>query len=56
MNSPDLTMESMRTDIPKDPVPSADRRIDGINYIVMDTPERSDQAPVSKLLKEIIQR
>jgi len=56
MNSPDITMESMRIDISKDPVPSEDRRVEGVNYIIMDTSERSDQAPVSKLLKEIIQK
>ena len=25
-------------------------------YIIMDTPERSDQAPLNKLLKEIIKK
>ena len=54
MNSPDLVMESMRIDIPKDPIPPEKRRAGGVNYIVMDTPERSDQEPVNKLLKEII--
>ena len=54
MNTPDLVMESMRVDIPKDPIPPERRRRAGLNYIVMDTPERSDQEPVSKLLKEII--
>ena len=56
MNSPDITMESMRTDIPKEPVAPEDRRVEGVNYIIMDTPERSDQAPVGKLLKEVIQK
>jgi len=32
------------------------RRAAGMNYIVMDTPERSDQEPVNKLLKEIIKK
>lgn len=54
MNAPDLVMESMRVDIPKDPIPPEKRRATGVNYIIMDTPERSDQEPVSKLLKEII--
>lgn len=56
MNTPDVNMESMRTDIPKDPVPQEVRRIPGTRYIIMDTPERSDQAPVSKLLGEIIKK
>jgi iron(III) transport system substrate-binding protein len=54
MNGPDLVMESMRLDIPKDPIPAARRRASGVNYILMDTPERSNQEPVTKLLKEII--
>jgi iron(III) transport system substrate-binding protein len=56
MNTPDLVMESMRVDIPKDPIPTERRRVAGVDYIVMDTPERSDQEPVSKLLKEIIKK
>jgi hypothetical protein len=54
MNTPDLVMESMRQDIAKDPIPPEKRRAAGVKYIVMDTPERSNQEPVSKLLKEII--
>src|SRR5258706_1030388 len=56
MNSPDLVMESMRVDIPKDPVSADKRRAAGVNYIVMDTPERSNQEPVAKLLKEVIKQ
>ena len=44
----------MRVDIPKDPVPAAQRRIAGVKYIILDTPERSNQQPVTKVLKEII--
>jgi ABC-type Fe3+ transport system substrate-binding protein len=54
MNSPDLLVESMRTDIAKDMIPANQRRVPGTKYIVMDTPERSNQEPVSKLLKEVI--
>ena len=54
MNSPDLLVESMRTDIAKDMIPASHRRVPGTKYIVMDTAERSNQEPVSKLLKEII--
>lgn len=54
MNTPDLVMESMRIDIPKDPIPPERRRAASVNYILMDTPEKSDQEAVNKLLKEII--
>lgn len=56
MNTPDLVMESMRVDISKDPIAPEKRRQPGVKYIVMDTPERSNQEPVSKLLKEIIKQ
>jgi ABC-type Fe3+ transport system substrate-binding protein len=56
MNSENLLVESMRVDIPKDPVPAAKRRITGVKYIMMDTPERSNQEPVNKLFKEIISK
>jgi iron(III) transport system substrate-binding protein len=56
MNSPDLLVESMRVDIVKDPVPALQRRVPGTKYIMMDTPERSNQEPVNKLLKEIIKK
>lgn len=56
MNRPDLVMESMRVDISKEPIPLDKRRAPGVNYIVMDTPERSDQGPVSKLLGEILKK
>ena len=56
MNSADLLAESMRVDIAKDPVPAAQRRVAGTRYIIMDTPERSNQEPVNKLLKEIIKK
>ena len=56
MNSPDLLVESMRVDIAKDPVPALQRRVPGTKYIMMDTPERSNQEPVNKLLKEIIKK
>jgi len=56
MNSADLLVESMRVDISKDAVPAAQRRVAGTKYIIMDTPERSDQAPLTKLFKEIIKK
>jgi ABC-type Fe3+ transport system substrate-binding protein len=56
MNSADFLVESMRVDIAKDPVPAAQRRVAGTKYIMMDTPERNNQEPVNKLLKEIIKK
>jgi ABC-type Fe3+ transport system substrate-binding protein len=56
MNSADLLVESMRVDIAKDPLPAAHRRVAGTRYIIMDTPERSNQEPVNKLFKEIIKK
>ena len=54
MNTPDVVMESLRIDISKEAIAPRNRRVPGVKYVVMDTPERSDQAPVSKLLNEII--
>lgn len=56
MNTPDLVMESMRVDISKEPIAPERRRVSNVNYILMDTPERSDQRPVSKLLGEILKK
>jgi len=56
MNSADLLVESMRVDIAKDAIPAPQRRVAGMKYIIMDTPERSNQEPVNKLLKEIIKK
>jgi ABC-type Fe3+ transport system substrate-binding protein len=56
MNAPDVMMESLRVDIPKEMIPPERRRVAGVNYILMDTPERSNQEPVGKLLKEVIKQ
>ena len=56
MNSDNLLVESLRTDIAKDAVPAGQRRVAGAKYISMDTAERSNQEPVNKLLKEIIKK
>jgi ABC-type Fe3+ transport system substrate-binding protein len=56
MNSADLLVESMRVDIAKDAIPAPQRRVAGVKYIIMDTPERSNQEPVNRLLKEIIKK
>jgi ABC-type Fe3+ transport system substrate-binding protein len=54
MNRLDNLFESMRIDIPKEPVPVEYRRKEGINYLMMATAERADHAPVEKLLNEIL--
>lgn len=56
MNRPDTIFDSMRIDIPKDPIPPENRRRPGIKYVMMATPERADHAPVEKLLKEILKQ
>jgi ABC-type Fe3+ transport system substrate-binding protein len=56
MNSDNFLVESLRTDIAKDAVPATQRRVAGTQYIIMDTPERSNQEPVNKLFKEIIKK
>jgi iron(III) transport system substrate-binding protein len=48
--------ESMRDDIPKDPIPAPYRRKKGTEYISMFTPERMDADEVLKLYKEIVKR
>ncbi len=47
-------MESLRTDIPKDPIPEWRRRKEGVNYFVMSTPERSNQRPVNKFFNKVL--
>jgi hypothetical protein len=57
MNSLDLLVESMRTDIAKDMIPPNQRRVAGTKYIIiMDTAERSNQEPLNRLRKEIIKK
>ncbi|HEY2986917.1 MAG TPA: extracellular solute-binding protein [Candidatus Binatia bacterium] len=54
MNTPLDQVESMREDIPKDPIPPAYRRRAGVEYVPMFTPEHMDPAPVIKLFKETV--
>lgn len=56
MNTPIDQVESMREDIPKDPVPAEYRRKKGIHYIPMFTPERMEPEPVLKLYNEVVKR
>ena len=52
MNTDLDQVESMREDIPKDPVQVEYRRRAGVDYVPMFTPDRMDPAPVIKLFKE----
>jgi len=45
---------SLRIDIPKDEVPQENRRIKGLKYLDMNTPERADNRPVLRVLKEAL--
>lgn len=44
--------DSFRIDIPKDHVARANRRIDGVRYVEMFTPERMDMRPIIKVASE----
>lgn len=54
VNSRDSVVESLRTDIPKDPIPERLRRKEGVNYLLMSTPERSNQRPVNKFFNKVL--
>jgi iron(III) transport system substrate-binding protein len=56
MNTPLDQVESMREDIPKDPVPLEYRRRPGVEYVPMFTPDRMDPAPIVKLFKETVKQ
>lgn len=56
MNTDQDQVESMREDIPKEPIPPEYRRRPGVDYVAMFTPERMDPAPVVKLFKETARR
>jgi iron(III) transport system substrate-binding protein len=56
MNTPLDQAESMRDDIPKDPIPLPYRRRKGVEYIPMFTPDRMDAEPVVRLYKEVVRR
>jgi ABC-type glycerol-3-phosphate transport system substrate-binding protein len=56
MNTPFEYVESMREDIPKDPIPAENRRRKGVRYIPMFIPEHMDANPVLTLYKEVTKR
>ena len=54
LNITSRVYESMREDIPKDLIPAEFRRKKGVEYVLMATPERSDNGPPAKLLKQVL--
>jgi ABC-type uncharacterized transport system YnjBCD substrate-binding protein len=56
MNTTSDYAESMREDIPKDPIPPEYRRRRGVYYVPMFTPDRTDPAPIVKVFKETVNR
>jgi iron(III) transport system substrate-binding protein len=51
---PEDPKDSRRVDVPKEHVPSPDRRKDGMKYFDLDDPETKDIRPVTKLLDEVL--
>ena len=45
--------DSLRVDIPKDDVPPSNRRVEGLEYIEMFTPERMDMRPIIKVFLDV---
>ncbi|MBM2802754.1 MAG: Extracellular solute-binding protein [Deltaproteobacteria bacterium] len=56
MNSALDQNQSMRNDLPLDPVPVDARRRDNLRYMPIFTPEAMDAAPVLKLYKELMKK
>lgn len=56
LNITSRVYESMREDIPKDLIPPEERRKQGVDYVMMATPTRSDNGPPAKLLKQIFKK
>jgi len=48
--------DSLRIDIPKNDVPQARRRMDGVNYVVTDRAEWMEIQPILDLIKEAWQK
>ena len=54
MSVPGDPRDSRRIDVPKDHIPSHERRRDGMKYFDVDDPDTKDIRPVTKLLDEIL--
>lgn len=53
-NTPYNSEESLRTDIPKDMVRSDVRRLDGVNYFLVDKPEHMNMAPILEIVEKAL--
>ena len=51
---PGEAKNSRRIDVPKDHIPAAERRLDGMKYFDTDDLEAKDINPVTKLMDEIV--
>ena len=56
MNTPLDQVQSMRTDIPVDPIPFQYRRKEGVRYVPVYNPDMMDAGPVLKLFKDTVKR
>jgi len=54
VNTPTNSEESMRVDIPKDMIPADVRRIDSVKYILADSPEFMNMAPIYEVLDKAL--
>ena len=56
MNTPLEQLQSMRSDIPTDPIMPQYRRKEGVPYVPVYNPDMMDAAPVLKLYKELMKK
>jgi iron(III) transport system substrate-binding protein len=54
VNTPTNSEESMRVDVPKDMIPADVRRIEGVKYILADSPEFMNMAPIYEVLDKAL--
>jgi iron(III) transport system substrate-binding protein len=54
MSTPGDPKNSRRVDIPKDHIPTTERRVDGMKYFDIDDPETKDINPAIKLIDEVL--
>jgi ABC-type glycerol-3-phosphate transport system substrate-binding protein len=53
-NTPTNSEESMRSDIPKDVVRKELRRVDGVKYLLADSPQFMDMAPILEVVAKAL--
>jgi hypothetical protein len=54
VSSPGDAKNSRRIDVPKDHIPTAERRVEGVKYFDAEDPDTKDITPVMKLMDEIL--